>query len=75
MSTENLNEYTMTTDELAAALGVSGGRVRQLIVAGRISDGILRAGSWFFKPSAIHSYERRQAGRPPGSKKKTEAAA
>ena len=57
-------EYILTTEELAQRLGVSGSRIRQLVMQGRVS-GIRRAGAWFFKQDAAQDYQKKKVGRPP----------
>ena len=61
MDQPNISEYTLTVEDVAKELGVTTGRVRQLIVEGRIV-GIMRAGAWFFKPDVIATFQRKKRG-------------
>jgi hypothetical protein len=63
MDPKEMAEYTLTVEEAAAELGVSPGRIRQLIVETRLV-GIMRAGAWFFKPETIRNFPRGKRGRP-----------
>lgn len=59
MDKPNMSEYTLTVEDVAKELGITPGRIRQLIVDGRIV-GIMRAGAWFFKPDVVESYTPRR---------------
>ena len=63
MDPKEMAEYTMTSAEAAQELGVTTGRIRQLIIEKRLV-GIMRAGTWFFKPESVKSLPRRKSGRP-----------
>lgn len=58
---EEIAAYTLTVDEVAAKLGVTPGRVRQLIQEGRIV-GKRRVGAWFFKPDVVVNFRRKKRG-------------
>lgn len=64
MEKADMAEYTLTVEEVAKEVGVTTGRIRQLIMEGRIR-GIMRAGSWFFKPDVVTNYPRNKRGRRP----------
>ena len=63
MDRKEMAEYTMTSAEVAQELGVTPSRVRQLVVEQRLV-GIMRAGTWFFKPETIRNFPRVKRGRP-----------
>jgi excisionase family DNA binding protein len=63
MDKSEMAEYTLTVEDAAQALGVSKSRIRQHVMRGRLV-GIMRAGSWFFKPEAVKNFQRKPQGRP-----------
>ena len=63
MDPKKMAEYTLTVKEAAEIVGVTPSRIRQLVLANRLT-GIMRAGSWFFKPETIMNFQRPKLGRP-----------
>jgi len=63
MDPKEMAEYTLTVEDVAKTWHVTPSRVRQLVISGRLA-GLMRAGSWFFKPEIVESFERRSRGRP-----------
>lgn len=55
----------LTTQELAAALGVSDARVRKLRLDGRLPGAVEMGGTWVYPANlAAQGYTKRKAGRP-----------
>ncbi len=55
----------LTTQELAAALGVSDARVRRLRLDGRLPGAVEMGGTWVYPASlASVGFTKRKAGRP-----------
>jgi hypothetical protein len=48
----------LTSAEVAQILDLTPGRVRALIVEGKLTGGVIRGGSWFFKPETIKEFQR-----------------
>jgi excisionase family DNA binding protein len=59
-----------TTGTAAAELGVSAGRVRAMIAAGRLAA-TLAGRDWLIEPKALEAVRDRKPGRPPRARRKT----
>jgi len=58
----------LTTTTAAAELGVTPGRVRAMITAGRL-QATLAGRDWLIAPKALEAVRHRRPGRPPDTRK------
>ena len=64
MDPKEMAEYTLTVQEAAQIIGVTGARVRQYIAQKRL-PAIMRAGAWFLRPDEVRAFRPRPRGKPP----------
>jgi excisionase family DNA binding protein len=65
MSTVLTRKEWFTVTEAAEVLGVSGGRIRQLLLAGRIDGQKLHPRSWVVSAASVRAFGK--LDRPPGN--------